>query len=186
MVKMQNNWLQYNLLRVSRVHFGFVLAYAASIVAFDSWNLIPPEGLAQRWTLAALLLIITTACWYLAQVRIKHVSYYQALAWLLIIADVMVAGFTVYAERGMASRAVALFAIPIVIAATLMSRSALFATAFLSTAVYSLAAVRYFAAFPSEGYKVELYGVIAFYSACFFILAAFLNIIRRQSSKPSS
>lgn len=177
MANIQNNWLQTAVWRVSRVHFFFVLAYAVSIVAFDSWNLIPPDGLAQRWTLAAVLLVVNTICWYASRISFNRNLYYQGLAFLLVVADITLAAFTVYAERGMASRAVALFAVPIIISAILLRRSAVFATAALCTAAYSLAAVRYFAAFPSEGYKIELYGVIAFYSAVFFVLAALVTVL---------
>ena len=175
--KIQTNWLQAAVLRVTRVHFFFVLAYAVSIVAFDSWNLIPPESLAKRWTMAAVLLAVNTVLWYAARARGQRELYYKLLTVVLVITDIYLAAFMVYAERGMASRGVALFAIPIVISAALLSRSAVYATAALCTAAYSLAAVRYFAAFPSEGYKIELYGVIAFYSAGFFILAALLGVI---------
>lgn len=179
MTKIPDYWLQTAVRRMTRAHFFFVVAYAVSIIAFDSWNLIPPEGLAKRWTLAAMLLAINTACWYAARIFVTRALYYQGLTLLLVVADIAVAASTVYAERGMASRAVALFAIPIVVSAVIMHRSAVFATAALCTAAYSLAAVRYFAAFPSEGYKIELYGVIAFYSACFFILAALLTVVIR-------
>jgi hypothetical protein len=182
MANTQNNWLQTAVWRIARVHFFFVLAYTASIVAFDSWNLIPKSEVSQRWTLAALLLIVNTVCWYVSRLALARNLYYQGLAFLLVIADISAAAVTVFAERGMSSRAVALFAVPIIISAVISRSSAVFATAALCTAAYSLAAVRYFTAFPSEGYKIELYGVIAFYSSLFFILAALLSVLIRAKS----
>jgi hypothetical protein len=171
--------LQTNVVKVARTHFFFVLAYVLSIIAFDSWNLITPEALSQRWTLAAIMLVVSTVVWYAARARVSSGAYYQALVFGLVLLDIAVAAFTVYTERGMASRGVALFAVAITTSATLISRSALYAAAALSTAAYSLAAVRYFTEFPSEGYKIELYGVIGFYSAIFFVLAALLWAIIR-------
>jgi hypothetical protein len=86
----------------------------------------------------------------------------------------------------MASRGVALFALPIVVSAITLSRSAIFATASLSVGAYSYAAIKYFTDNPSEGYKVELYGDVLFYSASFFILAAVLwALVRSVQAKNS-
>jgi hypothetical protein len=101
MANTQNNWLQTAVWRIARVHFFFVLAYTASIVAFDSWNLIPKSEVSQRWTLAALLLIVNTVCWYVSRLALARNLYYQGLAFLLVIADISAAAVTVFAERGL-------------------------------------------------------------------------------------
>lgn len=172
-----------SILRLTRLHFFYVLAYAVFILEYDAWKIITPHALSERWTVATIMLVVTTLCWYAARNRVSSDSYYKSIAFALISLDIFVAGFSVFSQRGMASRAVALFAIPIIIAA-LISRTAIFATAALSLAAYSFAAVRYFALNPSEGYKVELYGDLTFYSAIFFILAALLWVVISRS-KPT-
>ncbi len=174
------SWLQQRVVRISRVHFVYVAAYAGLVIAYSGWNLIPPTALNQRWTITAAMLIATTLIWYAARNNVKNNGFYVTLIYLLIAMDIFVAAFSVYTQRGYASRAVALFAIPIITASSLLSRSALFATATLSLAAYSLGAIRYFTEHPSEGYKIELYGDIAFYGLIFFVLAALLWTIIRS------
>lgn len=160
------------ILRVARVHFALTLILAFSIILLDAWNYITPEVVLQRWTVAAMLLVVTTVVWYAARSNLKSPAFYNGLIISLVIADIILATFLVYNERGMASRAVALYALPIVTSAALLRRSAIFASAALSTAAYSLAAVRYFVVNFNEGLNIELYGTIGFYSAVFFVLAA--------------
>ncbi len=163
--------------RLSRLHFWYVGLIAGQLIAFDAWKLIPPDAVLQRWSAVLLLFAVVTVVWYLGRTPGKKPEFYQKLVWGLIIADILMAGYLVYAGRGMASRAVALFAVPIVVAACLKRPSGLFASAALSAAAYWFAAIRYFTDFPSEGYKIELYGDLAFYSAGFFLLAAVLNLL---------
>lgn len=172
-----HNWLQSNLIRLSRVHYFYVLAHAVAIVIFDSWNLIPPEALAQRWTMTAVLMAVTTIVWFVARFRVPGNIYYASLFAALVLVDIAVAGVSVYTQRGMASRAVILFAVPIAIAAITHRWRAVVAAAALSVAAYAYAAIRYFIENPSEGYKVELYGEVAFYSSLFFVLAAILSLV---------
>ena len=177
------NWLQVNAVRLARVHFYYVLIFALSIVVYDAWKLIAPQAVLQRWTVTAILLAATAIIWYAARNNTHSQIYYKTLIYALILLDIYVAAFWVYAERGMASRGVALFAVPIIVSAALASRSALFATAALATAAYAFAAVRYFVVNFNEGYKIELYSVIAFYSACFFVLAALLWVVVRSRAE---
>lgn len=173
--------LRNPVLRATKVHFFYVLAYAVFVLEYDAWKLITPEALLDRWSMVTVMLVVTTLCWYAARQKITNSNYYRAILSVIIILDIYVAAFTVFQGRGMASRGVALFAIPIITAA-LVSRAAIFATAALSVAGYSFAAVRYFALYPSEGYKVELYGDLSFYSASFFIFSALLWIIISKSN----
>lgn len=179
--KNQNGWLQLALVRVSRAHFYYILAYVVIILLSDAWNLITAELVWQRWLMAGIMLTVTTIIWYLARADIKSQMYYRLLAIILVLLDILVATFTVYTERGMASRGVALFAIPIVTAAIMRSRTAIFGTAAFSTVAYVLAATRYFYVYFNEGLKIELYTTLALYSASFFILAGLLWIILRES-----
>lgn len=165
---------------IASVHFFLVVAYALAIIVSDAWNLIAPELVLQRWTAAALMLVATTIIWYAARYATTNRGYYHGLAFILVAQDIAMASFNVYTQRGMASRAVMLYAIPIIVSAVLLSRSALYATAAVCTAAYGMAAVKYFVTFPGEGYKVELYTEVGFYSAMFFVLAALLSVVVRR------
>jgi hypothetical protein len=175
--KTLNNWLQATTVRVSRIHFIYIAIYIASIIIFDSWNLFTHIEIGNRWTAAGILLIINTACWFIARIKFSSATIYMVLIMLLIIADIIFAAVNVYWERGLASKAVALFAIPIVTSATLRSRSAVLATASLCTAAYSISAVRYYNLHYGESFRVELYGYVGLFCAMFFILAALLLVI---------
>jgi hypothetical protein len=176
-------WLQTNAIRVTRVHFLYAVSYMLALVVFDSWNLYTHDAIVQRWTLAAILFILTTVLWYLSRLKFSTDSLYVALVLLLVLADIVFAATNVYWERGMASRSVALFAIPIITAASLRSRSILLASTALSMAAYSLAAVRYFFQHYGEGYRVELWGNLLFYSAVFFVFGWLLMVIIRPTNE---
>ncbi len=176
-----NNSLRHVVLRITRVHFVYVLVYMLAIIIFDSWNLIAHESVIQRWTAAGALLIVNTIIWYLCRAKINNQQLYKILLIILLISDVLFAAINIYWQRGMASKAVFLFMIPIISAALTKSRSLLLATATVSAAVYSIAAVRYFYDFYGQGYRVELYGEIFFYSAMMFVVAGLLMISFRKA-----
>jgi len=179
--KAKTNAIQHVAQRVTRTHFLFIGAYMASIVIFDSWNLISHEAVGRRWLAAGLLLAGNTILWYLAHNELTRGSAYKTIILGLILFDIIFIGFNVYWERGMASNMVALFAIPILSSALLKSRTTMLATATLCTAAYSTAAVKYFNDYYGEGFRVELYGTVAFYSAIFFVLVWLLLIFIRPS-----
>jgi K+-sensing histidine kinase KdpD len=137
----------------------------------------------ERWISAGMLLVVSMVVWLITRADIASAGIYKNLIFSLIITDILIAGISVYDQRGMASRAVALFFIPIVLSAVFRSAKALFATAALAAAVYAYAAIRYFFDNPSEGYKIELYGEVGFYSATFFIAAALLRLLIAESKK---
>ena len=170
------NLLQTNATRLAHVHFAYVAVYAAFIVGADSWNLVTRQISSQRWLAAGLMLIVTAVTWYLSRFDIKNANYYRLLIFALILADIALATFAIWTERGMASRGVALYAIPIVSSAVLMSRTAILGVAALCTSVYMMTATRYFYVYFNEGFKVELYTTVFLYSASFFLLAAILWI----------
>jgi hypothetical protein len=175
--KTTTKWLQATAVRVSRIHFAYVGVYIASIIIFDSWNLFTHPAIADRWTLAGALLITTTVCWYIGRMNFSNDSIYLILIIALVLTDIIFAAMNVYWERGLASKAVALFAIPIVTAATLRSRSTLLASAALCTAAYSISAVRYYNLHYGESFRIELYGYVGLFCASFFILAAILMVL---------
>lgn len=182
----KNDWLRAGTIRLCRVHFVLVAVYVAYIIASDATHLITPDVVLQRWTMTTVLLIVLAVVWALAKRTVNMSNYYRLLIYTLITLDILVAGFSVYSQRGMASRAVMLFAVPMVTSAILQSRSALFMTATLSVAAYALAAVKYFVDYFNEGYKAELYIEVGLYCAVLFVMAGVLSILvssKNQSSK---
>lgn len=174
------NWIQTGLIRICRIHFVLIGASAIYIVASDATNLITPQLVLRRWTMTAILLAGVSVIWYAARNNnVKNSNYFRWLLYSLILLDIAVATFNIYTQRGMASRAVLLYAIPIAASSVLLSRSTLFLTATLSVAAYSLAAIKYFVDFFNEGYKAELYIEVAFYCGVFYILAAILSVLVR-------
>ncbi len=180
-----SDWLQTGLIRLARIHFVFIGVYALYIIISDGTHLITPQLVLQRWTMNVILLAGTVIIWYLARNRTTNGTYYRVLIYILIMLDIAMAGFNIYTQRGMASRAVMLFALPITVSAILLSRTAIYMTATLCAAAYSLAAVRYFVVNFNEGYKAELYTEVGFYCGCFFLLAAVLTVLVRFKNSES-
>lgn len=165
--------LKSSVLRLSRAHFAYVLILAGQIILYDAAKLISPEFVLKRWLATAGLLIVTTIVWAQAhQYAARDNRFYSRLVYALIVADIVLASFSVYTQRGMASRAVLLYVIPIIASAALGRRVAIFGTTLVSIAAYTTTAVMYFVLNFNEGYKVELYGEIGFYSIVFLLIAS--------------
>ena len=174
--------LPITVVRVARIHFIYVLALAVQIIIYHAWQLITPEAALRRWVMTGIFAAGVTVVWYLS----KHADgsgRLRRLIYGLILLDIGVASFGVYTQRGMAARAVMLYAVPIIVAATLRSRSALLATAMLCVVAYTTTALSYFVLNFNEGFKVELYGEVGFYSFLFFVLARLLWVITRRSGE---
>jgi hypothetical protein len=103
------------------------------------------------------------------------------LAFTLITTDIFIASFHVYIQRGMASKAVFLYVIPLIVAACLQRKSALIATSLVCIAAYTLSAIAYFVLNFNEGYKLELYGEIGFYSGMLLFVSLALWLIVRPN-----
>jgi hypothetical protein len=174
-----SNWLHAGVWRVSRLHFIYAIVLIAQTVIYDAWKLITPDAVLRRWYVTAGLLFVTTVVWYIARNKVQSANVCKLLVAALVLTDIAVASFNVYTQRGMASRAIMLYAIPLIVSAVLMSRSALFATAALSVVAYTTTAVAYFVLNFNEGYKIELYGEVGFYSVMLFLLASMLWIVVR-------
>jgi len=179
----QAGWLQTTAVRVTRVHFLYIAIFMLSTIIFDSWNLITHEMVSQLWTVAVYLLVTNTVLWYVSRMKFSDYHIYAGIILLLVAADTIFSSYVVLLQRGLASKAVALFAIPIVTAATLRSRSTLLAATALSAAAYSVISVRYFYQHYGESFKVELYGTVGFYCSIFFVLAWLLLIIIRPTKE---
>lgn len=173
------------VIRISKLYLLLSLIYIVQIIVYDASMLITPDVVLDRWVAVTLLAVIAIVTWYLAHIRVRSEAIYRLMTWGLIVAGIAFASFNVYTQRGMASKAVLLYIIPIVVAAALANRAALFAAALLCVAAYCLTAVAYFVNFFNEGYKVELYGEIAFYSAIFFVIAGMLwAVLRLNKDSP--
>lgn len=159
------------------MHFVYIAFYIASIIVFDMWNLYTHVAIAQLWTAAGMMLVLNTVLWYVARMNFSNNNVYVTVILLLIVADIIFASYNVLWQKGLASKSVMLFAVPIVTAAVLRSRSTLLATTTLCAAAYSTISVRYFFQHYGESYRVELYGTVGFYCAIFFVLAGLLMVI---------
>lgn len=179
---MEGKRLQQASLRATRLGFVFIAIYVMSIIIYKAWKLLTPDALQNRWTIAAVALGVNLALWWFSRKPRLAPLYYQGIIFFQILMYISVATLSIYSERGMASNAIILFAIPLVIVALSHSGKALFGTALLCSAAYSGAAIKYFREFPSEGYKVELYGGIVFYSAILFLIAALLWVVVRSKN----
>ncbi len=158
------------LTRVAKIHFIFAGLLASQIILYDASKLIPPEVVLRRWLVTAVLLAVSGIVWYFAKGS-KTNAKNNKLLFYLILTDILLISYSVYSQRGMSARAVALYAIPIILAGLLAKRVAVYLIAILCIAAYTLTSIAYFVWNFNEGYKVELYGEIGFYSVVFLILA---------------
>ena len=171
------------LLSFCKIHFALAGLFIAQIIVYDASKLIEPEAVLDRWFVVSVLLLINGFIWYFVKSKSGNIIPYKALLFAMMLADWALASFIVYSTRGMASRAVLLFIVPIIISGLLKSKSALYASAIASIAIYSLTCMAYFTWNFNEGYKVELYGEVGFYSAMFLVVAALLSTILHPKNK---
>ncbi len=181
-----SDWLHISLQRVAVLHFLLVIGYGAQLIIYDVSKVITPEVVLRRCLSGGALLAFSAVVWYLAHNQNNNVAAYKRLTFLLVAADIAFASFNIYTQRGMASRAVALYALAVATTAILLSRAALFTTAILCAAAYIATTVAYFTFNFNEGYKAELYGEVMFYSFLFFILAGLLATVVRFGGNSSN
>jgi hypothetical protein len=174
--------LQAGATRLARVNLALCAVYAVFILGSDAWNLVTRELTSQRWLMFGGLLITSALVWAMSRNQTRSANYYRVMIFLLIASQLALASFSIYTERGMSSRGVALFAIPIVSSVLFSSRRLLYSVAALSTACYVMTATRYFYVYFNEGYKIELYSTLFLYSASFFVLAAILAVVVPRAS----
>jgi len=172
-----------SITRATRTIYFFIALYMASIVIFDSGNLITRESIIDRWTLATVLLVVNTIAWYIASQSV-NLSIKKLAIPMLAITLVAFAGFTTYWERGMASTSTIFYALPILVIALAKNRHALQAVTVLAMGTYAFAAVKYFNDFFNEGYRVQLWGTIVLVCAAIVTISwLVMNIsgLRRDS-----
>lgn len=158
------------LVRVSKIHVFIAAAFAAQLIIYDAGKLITPDVVLKRWVSIGLLATVSAIVWFLARTK-DEPKLANKLVYGLILTDIIIACFNVYTQRGMASRAVILFVIPIITAAVLKRKGLIYLTAVLSAVSYIVTAVAYFVLNFNEGYKLELYGEILFYSTIILTVA---------------
>ncbi len=171
--------LQKGSLRTAQIGFLFLAIYFLTTLIFGAWQLLTPDMLQKRWIITLVALSINTTLWYFSRKPRLVPLYYRGIIFLQMCMYLAIATFSIYTERGMASNAVILYAIPLTIAALSYSAQALFASATICAISYASATILYFKQFPSEGYKVELYGSIVFYIGILYLLSTLLWIIVR-------
>ena len=169
--------LQAKVKKICKISFGFSALFSLAIVLSDAWNLITPTIVLQRWIAIALFTVVTALIWYAVSYKSKSQLYYHLLTLAQMLVYVITITYVVYSQRGIASRAVALYAIPILLTAITKKRTMIYLTATICTVFYALASVRYFYANYGQAYKAELYVEVGFYCAIFFVVAALCSAI---------
>ncbi len=182
----ESNRLRLGSLRTARLGFAFIGIYIFSTAIYQAWRLLTPDVIQTRWFLAIAMISINATLWWYSHKPRLRTTYYRTIIFLQIAMYIVIATYSIYVERGMASNSIILYAIPLVIVALEYSGRALAFTALICSTAYAAAAIHYFNTFPSEGYKVELYGGIAFYSGIMFVLAALLWVVVRARNISSS
>jgi len=186
MAKKQKNpagFFQTAAVRLTRVHFIYITCFLVSVVIFDASNLYSHQAIAQMWTVGGVMVAIVALIWFAARFKAPSHWYYIGAIAAIILADIFFASYFVWRQRGLYSKAVMLYTVPIITAAAARSRSILLATTTLSAAAYSTISVRYFFQNYGLGYRVELWGTVAFFSAMMFVLALLLMIITRPTEE---
>jgi hypothetical protein len=163
-----------SLNRVVKWHAGLLGLFVASLLIYEAWNLLTSQALLERWlviaVLTATLIFVNTA----SRPIVPKTSYYNYLIIAIITVDIFITSYLVFSQRGMASKAVALFFIPIIASRMFNSIRAIYITTATCAIAYATMTITYFFNNPSEGYKVELYGETAFYAVLLFIGAGIL------------
>ncbi len=168
--------LQVDAIRITRTTFFAVALFMLVTALFDSGNLITRESVAQRWVAGTLLLFATLSVWFLVRTS-ESITRNMTLLFALAVCEVIFAGFMIYWERGMASTSTLLLALPIITVGVMRRRVLLLLITTLTAATYSLSAVKYFNDFFNEGYRIQLWGNVVFYSGLCFILAWMVLIL---------
>lgn len=167
--KNQSERSSLELTQITRSIFFLCAIYTATIVLFDSGNLLTKSAVIQRWALITAVLIINALAWLVSsQVRFAATTKHIVLSVILSASLLILAGMSTYWERGMASTSTILYILPLLVIATLKNRHALIVTCILCISAYSFASVKYFNDFFNEGYRIQLWGHIVLYAGVLF------------------
>lgn len=171
------------LTQLTRTLFYFLGIFALTLVIFDSGNLLTKDAVVDRWTALFVVFIINVIAWFIGSQGTWYSK--KILTLLLGLSLLAFSGATTYWERGMASTSTILYALPLLVVATLKNRHALLATTLLSIGTYALATVTYFNNFFNEGYRIQLWGSIFLYSGCVLVITWLIMVLtglRRDSN----
>lgn len=168
------SWMRSTANNASKIHLIFLGLYGAYIIFSDLWDLIASTIALQRWLVFLLMATAFSLCYKASCIELKTVGFYRRIVWVLVITDIALASFSIYTQRGMASRGVALYALAIVTSAYLLKLRSLLTAASLAAASYILSAWWYFHTHFNEGYRAELFFEVGFYAFCMLTLVALL------------
>lgn len=174
------SFVRSQLAHVAKIQLLLALAYGGQIIVIHAGHLVTPDIIMRRWIAMAIFTALTTWVWVVARSTTAETSTERKMAWLLAVTNIAFASYNVYLQRGMASRAVILYVLALFAVATLRSRVALYAAAVLSIAAYTTSAVMYFVLNFNEGYLLELYAEIGFYSVLLLLSAGMLSALVRK------
>ena len=177
--KKLKNGMRAGTRRLARWHMALAFVYGIQLITYDAGHLITPQIVLQRWIAVSILLVLSAITWLIARSQLAKPNTDRLLVWTLIITDILFASFNIYIQRGMASRGVILYIIPLCLATVLRSQSALITSAILSVAAYLSTTIAYFVLNFNEGYKLELYGEVGFYCGVILIIASMLWAVIR-------
>lgn len=170
------------------VRLLFLLAIAvpsaAALFIFRGWN-----AEVQRNVLLAAITLVSNVLFYaLARLQRQNIRYHTYLATIWIISDVLLVSALIFANGGIESRSPILYTIPILMAAAIFGRRAIYLTAAGCAAMYSsliisdyLNIIRTVGAYNPE-LRSDLAYVInsaAFFSAILLVIGVAVDYITR-------
>lgn len=164
------------VLSLIKLNTLLALVYGVFTALYDAWQLITPDALIIRWVIFLTFLVVLVALWYVAKYN-KSQKKLPFIIGALILANLIFISLSIFFERGMASRAVMMYSLPILSAAFFNNKRTVYFVALLSVFSYTLSAKWYSVVHPSEGYKIEIYGTILFYSIFMFLIAGFVALL---------
>ncbi len=168
--------------QLNLVSIGFMALFIVYLGIGQAWRLQPPDIIRNQWIAVTITTFIFLLILGLSQKRKASTGYYYLLVFSQITTYLGFISYVIYAQRGMASAAVILYTIPVLVAAVTKASWAVISTAFLAGTSYCLAAFKYFSDYPSEGYKAELYGQMIFYFCVLLLLSRLVHVLLSEKS----
>ncbi len=179
MAKKSHDSSRSSLIRITKLHLILGVAFAVQLIAYDASKLITPEVIFQRWAVTGLFVALVAVIWTTLRLRVDA-AWVKRLALTLVASDIALASYHIYTQRGMASRAVILYVLGILTAACLHRKAIIYLTSTISVVAYIVTAIAYFTFNFNEGYKIELYGEIGFYSVVLLLTGGMAWALVRQ------
>jgi signal transduction histidine kinase len=131
---------------------------------------------------AGIGVIVNTVLWGLTKFKKQPLIYYQIIAVGQILLDVTLASGIIYLQNGLASRTTLLFAIPIVGAGLLFTRTFAYIAAAFSAIGYTTALVLYRHAHPGSYELNQVTLPAVFYGVTFFIIAIIVTAYGKRNA----